>query len=878
MRERSSEGFMQNFLGSNFYKNLRIPGVWKGLSAFVVLACLIFAQSLTYAANAVGNPGAEANLNGWNTSGSASGTVLSRDTTVFHSGVASFKLAVPASATGDALLNDSPNWTLSSPSTSCSASAWVKGVSGTKARIRFREYTQGGSNVGTQYTEYTFADTDWHQISVTKTVTVGNSIDFNIFGYHYIGGQTFWADDITEDCSGAPPPPNTAPKAALKLTPTSGNYPLVVSADASASTDAENNISSYKFDFGDGSAVVGPQAASTTSHTYSSAGNYTVTVTVTDSGGLSSQTTQTLTVNTPPPPDAAPSAGLSVAPSSGTAPLDVTADASTSSDTDPTPIANYKFDFGDGSAAIGPQAGATATHTYTNSGTYTVTVTVTDTAGLSGTATKTVAVNTQPPPNTAPGAAITVTPSGGNAPLAVTADASASTDAENNISSYKFDFGDGSAAIGPQAGATATHTFSTAGNYTVTVTVTDSGGLSSQATQTIVVTTPPPPPPPPPPPTNTAPTASLTVNPATGNAPLNITADASASTDAENNISSYTFNFGDGTSVGPQTGALATHTYSNAGNYTLTVSVTDSGGLSSQATRSVTVNTPPPTTTYTITAAGDVCDSTSSTGCSSTALLIDQVNPDRVLTLGDNAYNDGTLANFTTYYQPTWGRFMPKTSPTPGNHDYHVANGADYFTYFGSRAPGPYYSYNLGNWHLISLDGEISVSAGSAQETWLKSDLSANAGKCIIAYWHEMRFSSGTVHSGSSSFSPFWQDLYSAKADVVLNAHNHQYERFAQQSPNAVADSKGIREFVVGTGGASESGYGFTNPPAANSEVRNSGTKGILRLTLKPGSYDWQFMPTAGSTFTDSGSNSCHNAATTVTTGSQSLFLQFTRI
>jgi Calcineurin-like phosphoesterase len=257
-----------------------------------------------------------------------------------------------------------------------------------------------------------------------------------------------------------------------------------------------------------------------------------------------------------------------------------------------------------------------------------------------------------------------------------------------------------------------------------------------------------------------------------------------------------------------------------------------------------------------IAAAGDICGSP--TDCAPTAALLDQIAPTRVLPLGDNAYVDGTLSEYNLYYDPNWGRQKSKTSPVPGNHDYHTANAQGYYDYFGPRAPGPYYSYDLGSWHLIALTGDIDVSAGSAQETWLKNDLATHPSQCILAYWHQPRFTSGTVHSSNTYFDAFWRDLYAAGADVVLNGHVHNYERFARQNPNGQADANGIREFVVGTGGAS---LYTSGTPIANSEVQNDSTFGVLKLTLHPGSYDWTFVPVAGQTFTDSGSATCSGAA-----------------
>jgi chitodextrinase len=253
-----------------------------------------------------------------------------------------------------------------------------------------------------------------------------------------------------------------------------------------------------------------------------------------------------------------------------------------------------------------------------------------------------------------------------------------------------------------------------------------------------------------------------------------------------------------------------------------------------------------------VTAAGDICGSP--TDCAPTETLLESINPTRVLTLGDNAYPDGSSSDYASNYDPNWGKQLAKTNPAPGNHDYHTSGAAGYFGYFGSRAPAEYYSFNLGTWHLISLNGEIDHSAGSAQESWLKNDLAGHPGQCTLAYWHEPRFSSGSVHGSDSSFDPFWRDLYSAGADIVLNGHDHEYERFAPQTPDAVADPKGIREFVVGTGG--DSLYSFSTP-VANSVIRNNTSFGVLKLTLHASSYDWQFVPVAGATFTDSGSGTC---------------------
>ena len=261
---------------------------------------------------------------------------------------------------------------------------------------------------------------------------------------------------------------------------------------------------------------------------------------------------------------------------------------------------------------------------------------------------------------------------------------------------------------------------------------------------------------------------------------------------------------------------------------------------------------PPPGGDPVIAAAGDICW-TDQTTCEATATLLDQISPAAVLTLGDNQYDDGKLSEYNTYYKPHWGRHDSRVYPSPGNHEFHVANAQGYRDYFGARAPSLTYSYDLGAWHLVSLAGAgISVST---QNDWLQNDLASHSGQCILAYWHEPRFSSGTTHGSNSSMGPLWTTLYNARAAIVLNGHEHMYERFAPQNPSGVADPNGIREFVVGTGGALGD-YGI-GTPIANSQVRNNATEGVLKLTLHRTGYDWQFVPQAGKTFTDSGSGAC---------------------
>ena len=255
--------------------------------------------------------------------------------------------------------------------------------------------------------------------------------------------------------------------------------------------------------------------------------------------------------------------------------------------------------------------------------------------------------------------------------------------------------------------------------------------------------------------------------------------------------------------------------------------------------------------------AGDIADC-GSDGDEATAALLDAL-PGTVFTAGDNAYSNGSTTDYASCYDPSWGRHRARTRPAPGNHDYNTSGAAGYFAYFGDLA-GPsgrgYYSYDLGDWHIVSLNSEIDMSVGSAQETWLRADLAASTKQCTLAYWHKPRFSSGTKHGSDSETQPLWQALYDYDAEIAIAGHDHDYERFAPQTPLGTADpARGIREFVVGTGGSSHSGVGT---PLPTSEVSNGTTFGVLQLTLGSGTYSWQFVPVAGATFTDAGSGTCH--------------------
>ncbi len=212
--------------------------------------------------------------------------------------------------------------------------------------------------------------------------------------------------------------------------------------------------------------------------------------------------------------------------------------------------------------------------------------------------------------------------------------------------------------------------------------------------------------------------------------------------------------------------------------------------------------------------------------------------------------------------RPLLGGSRSRTRPSPGNHDYATTGAAGYFGYFGEAAGDPakgFYSYDIGAWHVVSLNSNCSIvscATGSAQETWLRADLAAHPKACTLAYWHHPRFSSGTVHGSTTTVAPLWQALYDSSADVVLAGHEHNYERFAPVDPAGTIDpGRGLRSFVVGTGGRSHYPFGQANP---GSEVRSSGTFGVLHLTLRATALSWQFVPEPGKAFSDSGSANCH--------------------
>ena len=264
------------------------------------------------------------------------------------------------------------------------------------------------------------------------------------------------------------------------------------------------------------------------------------------------------------------------------------------------------------------------------------------------------------------------------------------------------------------------------------------------------------------------------------------------------------------------------------------------------------------TTTVTLVGAGDIASCTQNYD-SATARLLDNIRG-TVFTLGDNVYPSGTADRFRNCYDPTWGRHKARTKPTLGNHDYTTNGASAYFDYFGARAGTRgrgYYSYDRGAWHIVALNSNcdhVSCASDSAQANWLRNDLEKNASRCTLAYWHEPLYASGSG-SDEPRVRTFWNILYRHNAEVILAGHAHRYERYYEITPDGARTGKGIRQFIVGTGG--EPGGKYDGPDHPDMKKMRRKTPGVLKLNLRADSYTWKFVPTAGS-FSDSGSDKCH--------------------
>lgn len=361
---------------------------------------------------------------------------------------------------------------------------------------------------------------------------------------------------------------------------------------------------------------------------------------------------------------------------------------------------------------------------------------------------------------------------------------------------------------------------------------------------------PSPPPPPPPPPPNHPPVA-VVGGPYTSDSG-SVRFDGSQSSDPDGDAITFAWDFGDGATG---SGGTPSHTYAEDGDYNVSLVVKDSKNLAS---------TPAATTAniargHTFVGAGNIASGSSDD--ERTAALLDGI-PGTVFTTGDNAFPDGTDSAYARYYANTWGRFLSRTRPVLGNHDYFDSDAKGSFDYFGARLGPPklgYYSYDIGAWHIIVLNDKGDTGIDATQTQWLMADLAAHTSQpCTIAMWHVPLFISSNTPGWTVNpdHKPIWDVLYSAGVDIVLNGQQHNYERFAPMNPNGNLDpDNGIRQFNVGTGG--ESTDDFTVAIHPHSEVRGTAF-GVLKLTLKAGRYDWAFVPVAGASFSDSGSGSCH--------------------
>jgi chitodextrinase len=296
--------------------------------------------------------------------------------------------------------------------------------------------------------------------------------------------------------------------------------------------------------------------------------------------------------------------------------------------------------------------------------------------------------------------------------------------------------------------------------------------------------------------------------------------------------------------------------------YSYSVDAFDASGKRSERSAPAEETTPEasPSDANVLMAAGDICP-VLPTNCAGTAAMVLASNPDLVLALGDNQYEAGALTEYLASYDLQWGLFKGSTRPTPGNHEWKTPSAQGYKDYYGPTVltnGSTWYSFDIGGWHVVSLDSQCGMVGGctttSRQYEWLQQDLAADDRACTLAFWHRPRFSSGTSHGSLPTVQPLWDLLQAEGAEVVLNGHEHHYERFAPQTGLGVASPTGLREFVVGTGGNCCYGFGT---PLANSEVRITGVRGLLEMTLDATSYSWRFIGVDGSVL-DSGADQCH--------------------
>ncbi len=699
--------------------------------------------------------------------------------------------------------------------------------------------------------------------------------------------------------SNAGPPP---PVAEFTGSPTSGPVGQSVTFDSSAS---QGSGLTYAWSFGDGSTP--PEASQANPvHQYLTAGTFTVALTVSNGNGSSTRTRSAyITIGNPPV------ASFTATPGTGPAPLPVAFDGTGSTGAGLT----YAWDFGDpGSGSANASSLSKPSHTFAGAGSYQVKLTVSNGNGTSTSLPTTITVTPPtvgtsivlPPaadaqvygssPNTNYGALATirtrensgtsgtyrsylkfnVTGTGGSVTgvklrLYVT-DASPNTQSVHRISDTTWTetglrWSNAPPIVGTPLASGPAPTANTYVEYTLPASAVPGDGLyafaiksnatnsaifrSKEATTNrpqLVVTLGAAP--------IGVPTAAFISDRSSGQAPLPV----QFTDQSTNGANAWAWDFGEPSSGSANTSTLRnpSHVYSTDGPHTVTLVASNVNGPSQPASATITVDPAPPGDPVLV-GAGDIAD------CAlvedeATATLLDGI-AGTVFTTGDNAYPNGTTADYRDCYGPTWGRHKARTIPVIGNHEYGTAGAAPYFAYFGAAAGDPtkgYYSLDLGTWHVIVLNSNctlVSCAAGSAQDTWLRADLAAHPMTCTIALWHHPQFSSG-YHGADASTRPFWDALYAAGADLILNGHEHDYERFAPQTPAGAADPGfGIREIVVGTGGKTLRTFTTT---AANSEVKDATSWGVLKLTLHASTYEYSFIPISGNTFTDTGVGSCH--------------------
>ncbi len=693
------------------------------------------------------------------------------------------------------------------------------------------------------------------------------------------------------------------PVAEFTGSPTSGPLGQLVAFDSSGS---QGSGLTYAWSFGDGSTP--PEASQPNpAHQYTSAGTFVVALTVSNVNGSNTRTRPGyITIGNPPV------ASFTATPGSGTAPLLVAFDGTSSTGASLT----YAWNFGDpASGAANTSTLPKPTHTYA-AGSYQVGLTVSNGNGTSTSPPTTITVAPASGGSSvivAPAADAQVYSSSANTNYGSLKTTRTREDSGTNgtyRSYFKFNVAGTGASVtalklrlfvtdatpnvqgvfavsdttwtetgltwstappivgsplasGPAPSANAYVEFTLPASavpgdglyaFAIKSTATNSAIFSTKEATTnrpqLVVTLGAPP--------TGVPTAAFTSDRTNGQAPLSV-----RFTDQSTNVpNAWSWDFGEPSSGSANISILrnSSHLYSVVGPHTVTLIASNVLGPSEPVTRAITVDPANPGDPVLV-GAGDIADCTV-TQDEATATLLDGI-AGTVFTAGDDAYPNGTTADFGNCYDPTWGRHKARTMPVIGNHEYGTAGAAPYFAYFGSVAGDPtkgYYSFDIGTWHAVVLNSNctvVSCSAGSAQETWLRTDLSAHPTSCTIAIWHHPRFSSG-VHGNDTSVQAFWDALYAAGADIVVNGHEHDYERFGLQTTAGTADPTfGIREFVAGTGGKALRAFVAT---AANSEVKDANTFGVLKLTLHPSSYDYSFIPIAGATFTDAGSGSCHGA------------------